>query len=87
VDGNNALTIKPTAKNIAIAQTQTVRKRTPTRAKKDQARTVKLQIDIGGSLTAPLKMQKQAIQTKISYNGRKRRRKKNVSGTPATNAQ
>jgi len=86
-DGDNALTIKSTAKHVTITQVQTASKRTPTRAKKDQAGAVNLQINIGGRSTAPLKMQKQTVQTKISHNGRKSRWKKDTSGTLATNVQ
>ena len=86
-DSDSALTIESTAKHVTITQVQTTSKRTPTRAKKDQAGAVNLQINIGGRSTAPLKMQKQTVQTKISHNDRKSSRKKDASDTLATNAQ
>src|ERR1041384_8018566 len=76
-----------TTKHVTVAQVQTPSKQAPTRAKEDQARAVNLQINIRRRPTAPLKMQKQTIQTTFSNNGGKSRRKKNASGVFATNAQ
>src|SRR4051812_1388982 len=86
-DSNNAFAVKATKEHITITQIQAPREQIPTRAKRNQAGAVNLQININRRLTAPLKMKKQTIQATLRDNGGKSRRKKNASGAPATNAQ
>src|ERR1041385_3324830 len=84
-DSGSAFAVKVTAEHIAISQIQSPSKQTPTRAKKNQARAINLQVNIRRRSTAPLKMQKQAIQATLRDNGGKSRGKKDAIGTLATN--
>src|SRR3954470_15725633 len=86
-DNDSALTVKATAEHITISQIQPPSKQTPARAKKNQARAINLQLNIRRRSTAPLKVQKQAIQATFRDNGRKSRGKKDTIGTLATNTQ
>src|ERR1043165_367168 len=86
-DSDSAFAVKTTAEHITITQIQPPRKQTPTRAKKNQAGAITLQINKSRRSTAPLKMQKQAIQATFRDNGGKSRREKNASGALATNTQ
>src|ERR1041385_7663613 len=86
-DSDSAFTVKATAEHIAISQIKPPSKQTPTRAKKNQARAINLQVNIRRRSKAPLKVQKQAIQAMFRDNGRKSRGKKDAIGTLATNTQ
>src|ERR1044071_2786805 len=77
-DSDITFTVKATAEHIAIPQIQPPSKQTPTRAKKNQARAINLQVNIRRRPTAPLKVQKQAIQATFRDNGRKSRGKKSA---------
>jgi len=86
-DGDSAFAVKTTTNHVTIAQIQTPREQTPTRAKKNQAGVVNLQINIRRRLTAPLKMKKQTIQTTFRNDGGRSRRKENASGALAMNTE
>src|ERR1041384_7436884 len=86
-DSDGAFAVKTIAEHIAISQIQPTSKQTPTRAKKNQAGAINLQVNIRRRSTAPLKMQKQAIQATFRDNGEKSRRKKDAIGTLAMNTQ
>src|ERR1041385_5480472 len=86
-DNDSAITIKATAEHITILQIQPPSKQTPTRAKKNQARAINLQVNIRRRSTASLNVQKQAIQATFRDNGRKSKGKKDAIGTLATNTQ
>src|SRR4051812_4092479 len=86
-DDESAFAIKAAAEHITVTQIQTPRKQTPTRAKKNQAGAIDLQLNIRRRSKASLKTKQQTIQATLRNNGRKGRGKKNASGAPATNAQ
>src|ERR1041385_1612008 len=86
-DSDSDFAVKTTAEHIAISQIQPPSKQTPTRAKKNQAGAINLQVNIRRRSTASLKVQKQAIQATLRDNGRKSRGKKDAIGTLATNTQ
>src|ERR1041385_676786 len=85
-DSDSDFAVKTTAEHIAISQIQPPSKQTPTRAKKNQAGTINLQVNIRRRSTAPLKMQKQAMTNTAmaktsprNHEGKKRRRKRQSS--------
>src|SRR3954463_14009996 len=86
-DSNNAFAVKATTEHITIMQIQAPREQTPTRAKKNQAGVVNLQINIRRRSKAPLKMKKQTIQAMFRDSGGKIWKEKKASGALATNAQ
>src|SRR3954462_15223274 len=61
-DGDSIFAIKAATKSITVTQVQPPRKRTPTKAKKNQTGTIDLQLNIRRRSTAPLNTKQQAIQ-------------------------
>src|ERR1041385_3342622 len=86
-DDKSVFAIKTATKNVTITQVQPTNKGFPAKAKKNQAETINLQLNIRRRSSAPLKTKQQAIKATLRNNGSKCRRKKNASSTPATDVQ